>query len=130
MSRKLIIIMFIFAFSASLFNCSDDNARRRQQRSPGENAKRLQDELNLTDEQTKQVEKIYLDSQEEMAKARENFEGDRSQMREMMMASRKKINHQIEEVLNEDQKLKFHDYLDEQQEKMQQRMKDRKDRDQ
>ena len=129
MMRYAFLILFIFTFCVSLFSCSEDETGRRQRRSPEEQAKLLQEELDLSDEQTNQVEKIYADSRQEIVKARENFDGDRRHMREIMMEYRKKTNQQIVEVLNEDQEKNFQEYLDEQQERMRKRREDRSDRD-
>ena len=125
MIRNAFMLILVFTFSLSLINCSEDNDRRSQRRSPEENAKLLQEKLNLTDEQTKQVERIYINSQEERTKARENFDGDRRQLREIMMEYREKSNQQIEEILNENQIKIFQEYLGEQQERMRERMRSR-----
>lgn len=125
MTRNIMMLALIFTFCLSIFSCSDDDNRRRQRRSPEEQAKVLQEELDLTEAQTKQVEQIYLDSREEMAKVRENFDGDRGQMREVMREYREKINERIEEILNDEQKAKYNEYMEEQRERMRERMRDR-----
>ena len=125
MIRNAFMLILVFTFSLSFINCSEDNDRRSQRRSPEENAKLLQEKLNLTDEQTKQVERIYINLQEERTKARENFDGDRRQMREIMMEYREKTNQQIEEILNDNQIKIFQEYLGEQQERMRERMRSR-----
>jgi len=125
MIRNAFMLILVFTFSLSLINCSEDNDRRSQRRSPEENAKLLREKLNLTDEQTKQVEKIYINLKEERTKARENFDGDRRQLREIMMKYREKTNQQIEEILNENQIKIFQEYLGEQQERMRERMRSR-----
>jgi hypothetical protein len=117
--------VLIFSLCILLVNCSDDNQNRRQRRSPEEQASTLQEALNLTDEQTKEIEKIYVDAREEMRLARENFNGDRSKMRARMMEFSEKIDQRIKEVLNEEQVLKYEKYREEQRERLRERRRER-----
>ena len=58
MLRNILSILLLIAVSLSIASCSDDDTRRRQRRSPEEQAKVLQEELDLTEEQTKKIEMI------------------------------------------------------------------------
>ena len=96
----------------SVISCSDSqNFQGRM--SPEERAALLQERLDLTDEQTKKVVQIMEESTEKMSELRDNFEGDRQQMREKMLQLREENNKKIEEILYEDQIPLFHDYLEE-----------------
>ena len=96
----------------SVISCSDSqNFQGRM--SPEERAALLQERLDLTDEQTKEVVQIMEESTEKMSELRDNFEGDRQQMREKMLQLREENNKKIEEILYEDQIPLFHDYLEE-----------------
>jgi len=125
MFRNTLSILLLIAFSLSFPNCSGDDDRRGQRRSPEEQANTLQEELDLTDDQAKQLEKVLLDGREEMKKARENFNGDRSEIREVIMEYREKIDEQIEEILNDEQKEKYQEIKEERLERMRERRRDR-----
>jgi hypothetical protein len=98
-SLKFVFILTLFFIT---LQCSESqNFQGRM--SPEERAAQLKERLDLTEEQTKEVEKIYTEWQEKMSEMREQFGGDREQMREQMMASRDEINKKIEDILYEDQ---------------------------
>jgi hypothetical protein len=82
---------------------------------PEERAAQLKERLDLTDDQTKKVEQIYRESQEKISEMRDQFAGDRSQMRENMMEQRHEINRKIEEILYDDQIGLYREYLEERQ---------------
>ena len=84
---NFIIILTLFLIA---LQCSD-NQNFQGRMSPAERATMLKDRLDLTDEQTKKVEKIYEEWQKKMSEMRDQFEGDREQMREQMRASRDEI---------------------------------------
>jgi hypothetical protein len=123
---QISIVLFIFGFT--LFYCSNNDQGRRRF-SPQEMAKQLQEELSLTEKQTQQVEQIYVESQEEMAKIRENLGGDRNKVREMMIENREKVDQRIQEILTDEQKTKFEQYRQERDSRMRERGHERRDRD-
>jgi hypothetical protein len=112
--KKQLPSLFIIIFLLSTLGCSD-NQNFRSRISPEERAAQLKERLNLTDEQTRKVEQIYRESQEKISKMRDQFEGDRSQMREKMMEQRQDINNKIEEILYEDQIGLYREYQEERQ---------------
>lgn len=112
--KKQLPYLFIIIFLLSTLGCSD-NQNFQGRMSPEERAAQLKERLDLTDEQTKKVEQIYRESQETISKMRDQFEGDRSQMREQMMKSREELNKKIEDILYEDQINSYREYLEERQ---------------
>lgn len=82
-------------------------AQGRMRMSAEDRAKILRDSLSLTDNQTKQVQKIYEDSQAEMQEVFQKNMGDRDAMRKAMTALNDKNDKKIETLLNDDQKVKF-----------------------
>jgi Spy/CpxP family protein refolding chaperone len=128
MLRTLLVLLPIGLLSVVLFSCSDDNPRR-QRLSPAEQAQQLKEALDLNDEQTAEVEKIYNESRAEMDKLRDEFSGDRSKMSEMLMENRKKVDTRITEMLTDEQKEKYAVYLEERRERMQERRERDRSRD-
>ena len=96
----------------SAIHCSDSqNFQGRM--SPEERAAQLKERLDLTDEQTKEIVKIYKESQEKMTQMRDQFGGDRDKMREKMSTYREEIEKKIEGVLYEDQIELYREYQEE-----------------
>jgi hypothetical protein len=118
-----IALIFTIIFSV-LVSCSDDSDQRRRM-TPQQRAAELKEQLDLTDEQTKMIENIYTESQQIMRENREKFEGDRQQMRHVMLENREKTNKLVEEVLFEDQKEKYQEILQERMEQMRERRQNR-----
>ena len=118
--KKLYYLLFIAFMSISAIYCSEsqDFAGRM---SPEDRAARLNELLDLTDEQSKKVEQIYKDSQEKISEMREQFQGDRSQIRKKMMENREETTKKIEEILYEDQITLFREYQEEREEQRQER---------
>jgi periplasmic protein CpxP/Spy len=75
---------------------------------PQERLKNLQQKLNLTEEQSTNVEKILVDSDKQIQKLRESDNPDRAEFRKIMDNS----NEQIMQVLNEKQKTEFNKILE------------------
>lgn len=73
---------------------------KRPQMSVEQRVEKLKKELNLTDDQVKQVTTLYTDFQKKMQSAEK---GNREQMR----AERDKLNKQVEAVLTDEQKKSF-----------------------
>ena len=126
MIKNLYALVLIFFLLFTLINCSDDQQNRRRM-SPQERATQLQEELDLTDEQTKQSEKIFVESQKRMAEDRELYRGDREQMREMMRQNREETDELIEEILSEEQLLKYKEYRAKREEEIRERRSGRRD---
>ena len=126
MTKNLGTLVLIFFLLFTLINCSDDQQSRRRM-SPQERATQLQKELDLTDEQTKQFEKIFIESQKKMAEDRELYRGDREQMREMMRQNREETDELIEEILTAEQLVKYQEYRAEREEEIRERRGSRRD---
>jgi len=120
MLKKSVWIIVVLFLASLLFNCSDDTTRR-QRRTPEEHAQQLKKALDLTDEQTAQVTKIYIEMQEELSKLREQSGGDREAMREAMRDFREKTDARINEILTDEQKEKYQTFQQERREGMRDR---------
>lgn len=120
MLKKSVWIIVVLFLASLLFNCSDDTTRR-QRRTPEEHAQQLKKALDLTDEQTAQVTKIYTEMQEELSKLREQSGGDREAMREAMRDFREKTDARINEILTDEQKEKYQTFQQERREGMRDR---------
>ena len=119
MLNKLLFTLILTTFTFTLFTCSGESGDRefRGRMNPEQRAAQLKEALDLNSEQTKQIEQIFIESQEKMAKMREDFEGDRSQMRQFMMESREEVDGLIKEMLTEEQKTKYEHYQQEREER-------------
>ena len=111
MNRPLNLLIILTLF-LTVLQCSD-NQNFQGRMSPEERAAQLKERLDLTQEQTKEVEIIYTEWREKMSEMRDQFDGDREQMREQMMASRDEINKKIEDILYEDQIKLYREYQEE-----------------
>jgi len=110
--KNLYYYFLIIVFSFSAMYCSDSqNFQGRM--NPSDRAAQLKERLNLTDEQTKNVEQIYQESADRLSEMRDQF-SDRSQMREQMMKSREELNNKIEGILNNDQIELYREFQNEQ----------------
>ncbi len=98
----------ILLFSLSLFMLSMV-AIAQPRFTPQERLKMLKERLNLTQEQSKKVEDILINSDKEMQKLRSSENRDRSQFRVQM----DKTNQEIEKVLDEKQKAEYKKMLEE-----------------
>jgi Spy/CpxP family protein refolding chaperone len=119
MFNKLISTLILTTFTFTLISCAGESPDRRygSRMSPEQRAAQLKDALDLTSEQTKQIEQIFIESREKMLKIREDFQGDRSQMRELMMDNREEVDGRIEEILTEEQKVTYEAYKQEREER-------------
>ena len=110
--KNLYLYLILAIITISAIYCSDSqNIQGRM--NPVEQAAQLKERLDLTDEQTKQVEQIYQESMEKMSEIRDQSDGDRGQMREKMMVYREETNKKIEDVLHEDQIEDYREYQEE-----------------
>jgi hypothetical protein len=110
--NRLLNLLIILTLFLTVLQCSD-NQNFQGRMSPEERAAQLKERLDLTQEQTKEVEIIYTEWREKMSEMRDQFDGDREQMREQMMASRDEINKKIEDILYEDQIELYREYQEE-----------------
>ncbi len=85
---------------------------------PARRAERMQHELNLTDDQTRQVKAILEDSRTKMEALRANSAGSQEDRRSQMMSVRKAQEDRIEALLTPEQKTKY--------EQMRAQMRDRR----
>ena len=85
----------------------------RMQRSPAEQAKQLQTQLNLSDDQTAKVTAIYTAQAAKRDSVMKAANGDRSAMRSAMMPLMKATNDQIKSILTDDQKKAYDKMLEE-----------------
>ncbi len=111
---------YIFIIAVVFSACSSEQ-QFPQRRSPEERAKQLKAQLDLTDEQTAAIEKIYRDMDKKMADLREQAGGDREAMRENFRALREETDQAIEEVLFEDQIEQYREYNEQRRENMRRR---------
>jgi Spy/CpxP family protein refolding chaperone len=81
--KSIIFLIIIFIISA----CSDSNERRGRM-TPEEQLAQLTERLDLNAEQADKVKTILDEQRKKFSKMREDFSGDRSEMREVMMQSR------------------------------------------
>lgn len=88
---------------------------------------RLKDSLQLSTEQVKKVRAIYDSMQVRMASDREANRGDRDAMMQAMRTRTEKADKEIEALLTPDQKKKFEVFKKEREQRMRQRMQERRD---
>ncbi|MDR3665805.1 MAG: hypothetical protein P4L35_03070 [Ignavibacteriaceae bacterium] len=77
--------------------------------SPQERVKALTEKLNLTKDQAAQIEKIYVQAQDQMKKMNADGKPDRATMRKMMEDTQTQVNN----VLDDKQKVEFKKMQDE-----------------
>ncbi len=100
------IVTFIIASLLFLSACSD-TTERRGRLSPGERTAQLTEDLDLSDDQAKQIKKILTEQQEKFSELRNEFSGDRSEMMMAMREMREEFDGKIKEILDEEQKEKY-----------------------
>ena len=88
--------------------------------SPEERAKQLQEQLNLTDEQTAKVTKIFEASQKKAMEMMGSFQGDREAARKAMQEMQAKTDKDIEALLTKEQAKKYEKLKKERAQRMQQ----------
>ena len=109
-------IIMIAAFAVLLISLTV-SAQPRQ--SPQDRVKALKERLNLTDDQSSQVEKIFTQAQEKMKNS-----ADRSEFRKIMTDS----NDQIEKLLTDKQKTEFKKMQEERMNRMRNRQENNTDK--
>lgn len=113
MKKILMVCCFVLGISAASF--AQDGGR--MQRSPEEQAKRLQTQLKLTDDQTAKVTAIYQTQAKAMDSIRTASNGDRQAMMQAMRPMREANVTKIKALLTPEQVTAF--------EKMQAEMRNR-----
>ena len=83
--------------------------------SPQERVKALTERLNLTKDQAAQIEKIYIQAQDQMKKMNADGKADRTEIRKMMEDTQVQVNN----VLDEKQKVEFKKIQEERMKRMQ-----------
>ena len=83
--------------------------------SPQERVKALTERLSLTKDQAAQIEKIYIQAQDQMKKMNEDGKTDRTAMRKMMEDTQVQVNN----VLDDKQKVEFKKIQEERMKRMQ-----------
>jgi len=120
--KKLLFIVAIF----SVINFSADaqqNRKRSQERVSPEKraeirAERMADQLELTEEQKKQVYDIHLERAQAQQKIRESAREEMKERRSAMESANQERETEIEEILTPDQKLKWKELRNKDRERM------------
>ena len=118
----IVLSMIVIIAMAACSSNNDDSAQNTRNNTGMRRLEVMQKELNLTDAQVKEVEKIFQDSRDKMIELRNQNQGERKQMMEMMFEMRKENDEKIKAILNEDQKIKFEEYMEERDTRMKERM--------
>ncbi len=110
----LFLITVIFAATLSAQRRPDINERM----------KKMDQELNLSDEQHSKIRTILEDQVKEFRKLREESDGDREQMRERARKMMKDSDDKICEVLNPEQQKKYRKHQEERRKNRRERPRD------
>ena len=102
MKKTAVLFCSLVLLSAGLVQSGLAQGRMRM--SAEERAKMLKERLSLNDEQTKQVQTIYEESQKEMQEVFQNNMGDRGAMRKAMQDLNDKNDKKIEKLLTDDRR--------------------------
>lgn len=106
MKRTIISIIFTFFLLGLITITAQDTS------SVEERMAKLQEKLNLTEEQSEAIEAILIDSKEAGTKIREENEGNRRAMGKELLDLFKKTNSQIEAQLTDEQKKIYKEMID------------------
>ena len=116
---KLLLLNLLMIFVLSLtISCEEERGRRF---SLENQLKNLEESLELTEEQTNKIKPILEDQREEINEFRDNFEGERFEMRDAMMEIRKKTDQKINAILSDEQKEKYQQFQEERRERRRKR---------
>jgi len=105
------LVLAIGVLTLMVATVSNAQRMQRMRMTPEEQAKVLTDSLSLDSAQTSQVIAIFKDQQDAMQKIREDNQGDFDAMRGAMTDLRKKTDDKIMAVLNDTQKAKFQEMI-------------------
>lgn len=114
--KKLLMVCCFVVSIVSLSKAQGGGGR--MQRSPAEQAKNLQTQLSLNDDQTAKITAIYTAQAAKMDSIRTAANGDRQAMMSAMMPMRKATSEKIKAVLTDDQKKAYDKMMAERMERM------------
>lgn len=112
-------LLMVCCFVVSIVSLS--KAQGRQRMTPAEQAKNLQTQLTLNDDQTAKITAIYTAQAAKMDSVRTAANGDRQAMMAVMMPMRKATTDKIKAILTADQKTAYDKILADQAARMQNR---------
>ncbi len=112
-------LLMVCCFVVSIVSLS--KAQGRQRMTPAEQAKNLQTQLTLNDDQTAKVTAIFTAQAAKMDSIRTAANGDRQAMMSAMMPMRKATTDKIKALLTADQKTAYDKILADQASRMQNR---------
>lgn len=98
--KKLLLML---CFVAGITTLSKAQGGGRQRMTPEEQAKNLQTQLKLSDDQTAKITSIYQMQSTKLDSIRTAANGDRDAMRQGMMSMRQSMTPKIKAVLTADQ---------------------------
>ena len=113
-SLIFLAIILLISFSA--------NAQMMRM-NPKERAEELKEKLELSDEQTKQVEEIYIKTDNEIKETNREGSRNREQLRDAMETIMSNTDNEILKILNDAQKEKYKEIIRERKERMPGRLK-------
>jgi protein CpxP len=114
MKKMLLLCGLLLGISAASF------AQGGMRRSPAEQAKNMQTQLKLTDDQTAKITAILQTQSTKMDSIRTAANGDRDAMRSAMGPIRQDATAKIGAILTADQKAAYQKMMEEQRARMQQ----------
>ncbi|MDE3057810.1 MAG: hypothetical protein KGJ59_07630 [Bacteroidota bacterium] len=112
-----VLVLLVTVVSQSMRAQTSEDSSRAANR-----AAVLKDSLGLSDEQTAKVQAIFLKSMGQMAKEREEHQGDRMEMMQAMRTHMQEMDKEINALLTPDQQKKYEQLVKERRERMRQRM--------
>jgi hypothetical protein len=124
MKTDFLRVIILLGILSCIFACSDNGPARRRL-SPAERTQQMNEVLNLTADQMKKIQQIYVEADERMARIREDSQESRVAMRDTMRAIRHETDELIEQVLNMDQIEKFEQYKQERRRNLRERFQSR-----
>jgi hypothetical protein len=89
-----------------LAGCADQPGPRGRL-NPQEQVQRLAERLDLNDQQKSEIEQILTEQREKFMRLREEYTGERAEMREVLRDLRAETDEKITAVLNEEQKEEY-----------------------
>jgi len=114
MKYRIIIYALILSLGTFVMSSLSYAQKQDSSRSPHSGLRpqkdfmeKLKKDLNLTDDQTIKIQKIFDDQHQEMAQMNDSTKTDRKAMREKMEQQRKQTNEKISALLTDEQKVKF-----------------------
>ncbi len=108
---KLILVVGILTVMVASVLTAQGMGMQRMRMSPEQQAAVLKDSLGLDSAQTAKIATIYKEQQDEMAKIREENQGDFQAMRDAMGPLMTKTQDKIKAVLTDAQKTKYEEML-------------------